>query len=238
MLQTVSEALISPEVAAVLERHGIDGQPRFQLLDADGVRGRIEELVGAERVVVHDSPATVTRAVRSDRLTGVIVGQSSAVPLLEALAREHQVVSVVVHQEQADESVAATLRSRGVMELVVGSGPDDLLSLLRRVIDYRALLVLELQHRCESKRLFERELDLLGQPPESMSDDLTTNQPPPLPVGPMSTYDLDEASESFETAYIDRVQQLCASAREAAEYLGVSSATLSRRLRKEAAHGA
>ncbi|CAN0574892.1 unnamed protein product, partial [Laminaria digitata] len=44
---------------------------------------------------------------------------------------------------------------------------------------------------------------------------------------------LDEASEAFETAYIDRVQQLCASAREAAVHLGVSSATLSRRLRRE-----
>src|SRR5215510_1767839 len=98
---------------------------------------------------------------------------------------------------------------------------------------YTTLFRSIIAHRCESKRLHQRELELLGHPPETMSDDLNTFQPPPLPVGPMSIYNLDEASEAFEKAYIDRVQHLCASAREAAVYLGVSSATLSRRLRRE-----
>ena len=62
-------------------------------------------------------------------------------------------------------------------------------------------------------------MDLLGYPPETMTDDLTTFQPPPLPVGPISTYNLEASSEAFERAYIDRVQLLCESAREAAKYL-------------------
>lgn len=238
MLTSVTGALLSSEVASALEKHGLPTQPSFQLLDVEILRPRVEALVPPELVQVHDSAASVAKATRAHRLTGVLVGQSSAAGLLETLAREQQVVAVVVHQTEPDESVAAALRSRGVMEIISGDGPSDLLPLLRRIVDYRALLALELQHRCESKRLSERELELLGQPPESMSDDLTTSQPPPLPVGPMSTYNLDEASEAFETAYIDRVQQLCASAREAAEFLGVSSATLSRRLRRESAHGA
>jgi transcriptional regulator of aromatic amino acid metabolism len=68
-----------------------------------------------------------------------------------------------------------------------------------------------------------------------MTDDLNTFQPPPLPVGPISAYNLEEASEAFERAYIDRVQHLCDSAREAAQRLDVSAATLARRLRKEGA---
>ncbi len=238
MLRPMTEALISSEVASVLERHGIDANPSFQVLDGDDLFSVIEPLVGRERLQVHTSALSVARAVRAKRITGVLVGRRSAGVLLSTLANEHQTVGVVVHQPEADESAAAALRSQGVMEIVANLDRPDWIEILRRIIDYRALLVLELQHRCESKRLAERELELLGQPPESMSDDLTPHQPPPLPVGPMSTYNLEEASESFETAYIDRVQQLCASAREAAEYLGVSSATLSRRLRKEAAHGA
>ena len=238
MLRPVTEALISPEVASVLERHGISAEPSFQILGESDLFSALEPLVGRERLQTHSSAESVARAVRAKRITGVLVDRGSAGSLLATLASEHQTVGVVVYQPEADESAAAALRSRGVMEIVSDLQGADWSDLLRRIIDYRALLVLELQHRCESKRLTERELELLGQPPESMSDDLTTHQPPPLPVGPMSTYNLEEASESFETAYIDRVQQLCASAREAAEYLGVSSATLSRRLRKEATHGA
>lgn len=238
MLRQVTEALISPEVASVLEKHGINTEPSFQILDGSDLYGTLEPVVGRDRLQVHSTPLSVARAVRAKRITGVLVGRQSAGALLSALAHEHQTVGVVVYQPEVDESAAAALRSQGVMEIVTSLDRADWPELLRRIIDYRALLVLELQHRCESKRLAERELELLGQPPESMSDDLTTHQPPPLPVGPMSTYNLEEASESFETAYIDRVQQLCASAREAAEHLGVSSATLSRRLRKEAAHGA
>lgn len=238
MLTTVNDVLISPEVAAVLDKHGIPAVPQFQVLDCGALLPVLEPIVGRDRIHVHERPQDVVRAVRAHRVTGVVVGRRSAAALLDALAQENQVVGVVVYQPEADESAAAALRSRGVMEIVTETSPRSWPALLRRVIDYRALLILELQHRCESKRLAERELELLGQPPESMSDDLTTHQPPPLPVGPMSTYNLEEASESFETAYIDRVQQLCASAREAAEHLGVSSATLSRRLRREATHGA
>ena len=238
MVASVTGPLISPEVASVLDRHGIASEPFLQVLDCEPLLPMLEKLVGRDHFQVHPGPLEVARAVRMHRATGVIVGRRSATRLLETLARENQTVGIIVHQPEVDESAAAALRSQGVMEIASEAQPPNWPVLLRRVIDYRALLILELQHRCESKRLAERELELLGQPPESMSDDLTTHQPPPLPVGPMSIYNLEEASESFETAYIDRVQQLCASAREAAEHLGVSSATLSRRLRKEATHGA
>jgi hypothetical protein len=238
MLPRVTDALISPEVAAALERHGISSQPFIQVLDGQALLPSLDAVVGSEHLEVQPDPASVVRAIRARRVTGVIVGRGSASALLDTLAREHQTVAVVVHEPEADETAAAALRSRGVMEIIGGEPPAGWTPLLRRMIDYRALLVLELQHRCEAKRLAERELELLGLPPESMSDDLTTHQPPPLPVGPMSVYNLEEASEAFETAYIDRVQQLCASAREAAEHLGVSSATLSRRLRREVSHGA
>lgn len=238
ILRSVTESLISPEVAAVLEKHGISAEPRFLTLDCDPIVSNLEEHAGPDSVMRVASASEILIALRTHRICGVFVGRSRASELVDALQREGVSAGVVVYDPSPEEASLASLRSRGVMEVLTSSSTIPWPALLRRIIDFRALLVLELQHRCEAKRLSERELTLLGTPPESMSDDLTTHQPPPLPVGPMSVYDLDEASESFETAYIDRVQQLCASAREAAEYLGVSSATLSRRLRREVPHGA
>ena len=198
----------------------------------------MKDLIDPKFLHKHERVQDVARAVRAHRVTGVLVDRARATELLNMLTAEGQTVGVVVFQPDADEGASAALQSQGVMEVVRDPEQLDWLGLLRRVIDFRALLILELTHRCEAKRLSERELSLLGLPPEGMSDDLTTHQPPPLPVGPMSVYNLEDASESFETAYIDRVQQLCASAREAAVHLGVSSATLSRRIRKEAENGA
>lgn len=234
----VNAALISAEVAEVLERHGIAPDPYLYVVGAEELWPTVVQTIGPERTVRVSSVEELVAGVRSNRMSGVLVGAAQAVDVLTALSRSNQTIGVVVYDPDLDDGGAAALRSRGVMEIVVDPATTPWGALLRRVIDYRALLVLELQHRCEAKRLAERELELLGQPPESMSDDLTTSSPPPLPVGPMSIYNLEEASEAFEGAYIDRVQQLCNSAREAAEYLNVSSATLSRRMRREAAHGA
>lgn len=233
----LTSSLLSPEIGSVLERHGISAEPVVLLFEADAARAPLASLLPPESLLVPGSVEELVSAVRRHRISGILMGAGVAPRALEALARAHQTVGVIVC-DRVDEPAAAALRSQGVMEIVPDPERAPWPPLLRRLVDYRALVILELQHRCEAKRLSERELELLGQPPESMSDDLTTNIPPPLPVGPMSTYNLEEASESFETAYIDRVQQLCASAREAAEYLGVSSATLSRRLRREAASGA
>ncbi len=237
MLCPVTNALLSPEVAAVLEKHGVAAEPTLLVLHADDLVEVLRSVVGPDRIEVAPDPKSIVRTIRARRVAVVVVGDWAAEDLLDHLAKEHQTVGVVIYQREVNESAAAAMRSRGAIEIVSAAEAVSWPSLLRRAMDYRALLVLELLHRCESKRLVERELELLGLPPESMSDDLTGFQPPPLPVGPMSVYNLEEASESFEAAYIDRVQQLCGSAREAAEYLGVSSATLSRRLRKEVVHG-
>lgn len=225
--------LLSSELELALKSHGIPTQTHIGVLEYDAVVPLLTALVPEKGVSVYASVDEAVRGTRAHRLTVLTVGASVASPVLRALNDDNVVVGVIAHVPEGAPVSAAVLRSFGVMDVV--RDPDDkaLVPLLRRGMDFRALLQLELAHRCESKRLERRELELLGHPPQTMSDDLNTFQPPPMPVGPMSVYNLDEASEAFERAYIDRVQHLCASAREAAVYLGVSSATLSRRTRRE-----
>ncbi len=203
------------------------------VLGVDDAVPILNRILGSKGVHNFATVDEAVRAARTHRLLVVISNGDLAPTLLRALGSESISVGVVGYVPEASSISPATLRSFGVMEVIKDFEETTLTTILRRGLDFRALLSLELAHRCESKRLHQRELELLGHPPETMSDDLNTFQPPPLPVGPMSTYNLDEASEAFEKAYIDRVQHLCASAREAAVYLGVSSATLSRRLRRE-----
>lgn len=227
--------LLSPEIAATLQRHGLPTEAKLLLVN---VPEAIRNLLRERDILQLEDARGVVVAARTHRLVSVVTRAEEAPGILRALARAQQVVGTVVLGEGLTEAQTASLRSQGAMEIVKNPGSTTWLPILRRVFDFRGLSMLELLHRCEAKRLTERELELLGQPPDALSDDLTMSLPPPLPVGPMSTYNLEEASESFETAYIDRVQQLCGSAREAAEFLGVSSATLSRRLRREMSNGA
>ncbi len=184
-----------------------------------------------------DTIAEALKALRQQRIVSAVVGAEHAGSLVRQLNTENVTIGVIAYENDGNADRGAQLRAAGVMDVFYPSSEGLLKPLIRRAFDFAALLQLELLHRCESRRLNNRELELLGQPPESMSDDLSVFQPPPLPVGPLSVYNLEEASEAFETAYIDRVQQLCSSAREAAVFLGVSSATLSRRQRKESANG-
>lgn len=225
--------LLSAEIDLALKSHGISSNTQIGVIDCDRVVPSLAELSSDNRVVVHASCEDAARSARGHRLTVLLVGAESATALLRAINAESVSVGVIGYVPEDSSVSPSVLRSFGIMEVVRDLAPEGLVPLFRRGLDFRALLALELAHRCESKRLHQRELELLGHPPETMSDDLNAFQPPPLPVGPMSTYNLDEASEAFEKAYIDRVQQLCASSREAAVHLGVSSATLSRRLRKE-----
>lgn len=226
-------AILSSEIESVLKAHGIPTDPRVIALDAEAAIPVLRKLAGEQGLVVAPSPQEAVRAARTHRIACVVAGGDAAPGLLRALSSENVTISVVAIDPKGDGGSSAQLRAAGVMDVITDLAEGAVEPLVRRAVDFGALLVLELAHRCESRRLLNRELELLGQPPESMSDDLSVFQPPPLPVGPLSVYNLEEASEAFETAYIDRVQQLCASAREAAVYLGVSSATLSRRLRRE-----
>lgn len=238
MVPAVATSLLTPEVQKVLKANGIPTKTLVVSLGCEQAAAALEPLCdGSESTFIHAADAAeVVSHCRSERLVAVLVSAEEATPLLRKLSAEGVTVGVLAWEAKEGESQAARLRTRGAMD-VIRAVNEDGVGVLRRAIEYRALLILELAHRCESRRLVNRELDLLGQPPESMSDDLSVFQPPPLPVGPLSIYNLDQASEAFETAYIDRVQQLCSSAREAAQHLGVSSATLSRRQRKETAVG-
>jgi hypothetical protein len=226
-------ALLSNEVEHSLKAHGIPSVIHVGVLGCDDAVPVLSRIVGAKSVHTFATVDDAVRAARSHRLLTIVAGGEIAPTLLRTLGAESLSVGVIGYVPDGATMSPAMLRSFGIMEVIRDFEEANLSPILRRGLDFRALLALELAHRCESKRLHQRELELLGHPPETMSDDLNTFQPPPLPVGPLSTYNLDEASDAFEKAYIDRVQHLCASAREAAVYLGVSSATLSRRLRRE-----
>lgn len=226
-------ALLSSEIESVLKGHGIPVRPHAVIVDCPDAIAVVKRIMPEDATTVADTAQEAVKAIRSFRISAVVTGADSAGPLIRALNAENLTVAVLALDPKGDGSSSAQLRAQGVMDVLTDLSEDAVTPLVKRALDFAALLVLELAHRCESRRLLNRELELLGQPPESMSDDLSVFQPPPLPVGPLSVYNLEEASEAFETAYIDRVQQLCASAREAASHLGVSSATLSRRLRRE-----
>lgn len=228
----MTQPLISSDVEAVLRLQGISTDAYVGLLDCTSVQPVIQRVAAEAKIVEFATLDEAVRGARSSHHYVFVVGVKSVVPLVSALGADaNTVVSIVA--VGPDGPSAASLRSAGVMSVVPEPTDDALRPLILRGLEFRALRALELAHRCESRRLLRREMDLLGHPPETMTDDLNTFQPPPLPVGPISTYNLEEASEAFERAYIDRVQHLCASAREAAQYLDVSAATLARRLRKE-----
>ena len=230
--------LPSPDIAAVLNGHGIPCVPHVTILELEEALSPLSRIVGEERVSLVRSPEDAVKGVRGHRVVALVTSGRKAAELVRVLSSENVTAAVLAQEDGRGDGDLAQLRAAGAMDVFRSLEIAELEPLIRRALDFSALLTLELAHRCESRRLLNRELDLLGQPPEGMSDDLSVFQPPPLPVGPMSVYDLDEASDAFETAYIDRVRQLCASAREAAVYLGVSSATLSRRLRREASSDA
>lgn len=218
------------ELMEVLQNHGINVEPSAELYDCSEAA---DVVGGMMHVSMHDTLAGLVAGARRQRLAVVVTHVRKATDVVRALHDEGVVVGVLVYDPEGQESGAAALRAGGVMDVLTSLAAEDWAAVVERAVDYRRLLLLELDHRCESKRLAQRELELLGEPPESLSDDLDIFQPPPLPVGPLSIYDLDQASEAFETAYIERVQHLCSSAREAAQVLGVSPATLSRRQRKD-----
>jgi hypothetical protein len=219
------------EVEAALKQYGLPTDTHVHVLDCEVVLPLVSRIVGEEGLHAHRAVADAVKAARSARISVIVAGENAVIPVLEALALENLIIGVIAYT--ADPVASSNLRAAGAMDVFTEQTEEALLPLLNRGLDFRALIALELASRCEARRLLNRELEILGHPPESMSDDLTTFQPPPLPVGPMSIFNLEEASEAFERAYIDRVQQLCGSAREAALHLGVSSATLSRRLRRE-----
>lgn len=227
--------LLSPEIESALKALGISTGVKVLAVDCAAAHPILEALAGETSVVAATTVVDAVKQARSLRLAAVVSNPELAAAVVRGLAAENLTIGVLALSAAGDGSASAILRAGGVMDVLPDLSEIAVVAPLRRALDCSALLALELAHRCESRRLLNRELDLLGQPPESMSDDLLGVQPPPLPVGPLSVYNLDEASESFETAYIERVQQLCASSREAALYLGVSSATLSRRTRRESA---
>lgn len=239
MVPPVATSLLTPELQKALKANGIPTALKVIVFACDPVSATLEARFDPSECVVINAktPAEITKICRQERLVAVVAAAEEATAVLRQLSAAGVTVGLVAYEGSEAPSQAAILRTQGAMDVMRGVTDEDI-AVVRRALEYRALLILELAHRCESRRLVNRELELLGQPPESMSDDLSVFQPPPLPVGPLSVYNLDQASEAFETAYIDRVQQLCSSAREAAQYLGVSSATLSRRQRKEAGDGA
>lgn len=217
---------------SVLRLQGITTDTHIGLYEAEAWRGVVARVAPTSQIETFTAVDAVVKAARSSAHYVILAGASSVQQLAKALGGDPSTVVAVIAVGGEGPTVG-TLRAMGVMGVVTEQTDDPLRSLIRRGLELRALRALELAHRCESRRLVRREMDLMGYPPETMTDDLNTFQPPPLPVGPISTYNLEEASEGFERAYIDRVQHLCESAREAAQYLDVSAATLARRTRKE-----
>ena len=192
--------------------------------------------ISAESVVINFSEFTeVLMAARSNRHFVVFASAEAASEILSKAGSEvtSLVGIIVLGAVQEHGTSKASLRSSGAMSIIEKPSRDNLIQAARCALEFRALRALEFCHRCESQRLMRREAELLGQTPEAMTDDLLSVQPPPLPVGAISPYRLEEATESFEKAYIERVLHLCASSREAASYLDVSAATLARKQRRD-----
>lgn len=230
----ILQPLLSPQVESALKSHGLSTEAHVFVVDCPEALEACRILVEPERVHAIEAPGSVASALKKHRVGAVVTSVRQASGLVSRLSQEGLVAGVIVLDPAGQESDSAALRAQGAMDVVTEATPDGLRTVLRRAFDFRGLLLLELEHRCESKRLANQEQRLLGEPPEGLSDDLDVMQPPPLPVGPMSVHDMESASEAFETAYIERVQQLSHSAREAAQVLGVSPATLSRRQKREA----
>lgn len=219
---------------SVLRLQGISTDTHVGLYEAEPWRALVARVAPSAQVESFAQLDQLVKAARSSSHYVMLVGTAVVQSVVAAIGGDPSTVVAVI-AVGADGPSVGTLRAMGVMGVVSDPSEDTLRNLVRRGLELRALRALELAHRCESRRLVRREMDLMGYPPETMTDDLNTFQPPPLPVGPISTYNLEEASEGFERAYIDRVQHLCESAREAAQYLDVSAATLARRTRKEGA---
>lgn len=217
---------------SVLRLQGISTDTHVGLYEAEPWRSLVARVAPSAQVESFTQLDQLVKAARSSSHYVMLVGTAVVQSVVAAIGGDPSTVVAVIAVGVDGPSVG-TLRAMGVMGVVSDPSEEALRNLVRRGLELRALRALELAHRCESRRLVRREMDLMGYPPETMTDDLNTFQPPPLPVGPISTYNLEEASEGFERAYIDRVQHLCESAREAAQYLDVSAATLARRTRKE-----
>lgn len=214
---------------SALRLQGIDCETHVGLFGVDALTALVAETAPGAKIDVLPSLEAVIKAARSS-LHYVLLVEAKRVPgLISAMGVDPSVMVAVIAIGAGPS--AGALRAMGALTLIAEPTEASLWPWLKRGAEIRALRALELAHRCESRRLRRREMELMGYPPETMTDDLSTFQPPPLPVGPISTYNLEDASEGFERAYIDRVQHLCASAREAAEYLEVSAATLARRTR-------
>lgn len=225
--------LLSAELKDALASHGIPDEARLVTLGCPKASLFLMDLSAhsAVKIIPARDEEDLMSCCRERHVTAVLVDADLAMPLIKTLVSQQLGVGVVAFGDDIQDK-EASLRGAGALDVLDAVGPE-LLNSLHRALDYRALYLLEMAHRCEIKRLQSQELNLLGHAPETMSDDLSGNQAPPLPVGPLSLLDLDAATEAFELAYIERVQQLCSSARETASCLGISSATLSRRSRKE-----
>ncbi|NJK89185.1 MAG: hypothetical protein HC923_07105 [Myxococcales bacterium] len=225
----VGRTLVSAPVSNVLRAHGL----------SDAVRIVVHECPEIwEALQVADLPAKLDEVPALDplistsrrrELVAILTHAKTVHGVLKRLQQDGMTVGVIAYDPDGYDSNSAALRAQGAMDVISDLDLVKLEPVLRRVFDFRALLFIELDHRCESRRLLQRELELLGESSEEWSDDLDTFQPGPLPVGPLSTYDLEEATEAFETAYIERTLQLSNTVREAAQLLGVSPATLNRR---------
>jgi hypothetical protein len=219
----------------VLKLQGISTDTYVGALECKDVVPILRSIAGDSMVIEFSDVDEAVRGARSIGHFVIVAGTGIAVPLLQAIGADvANTVAVIAAGPLAEGGpTAASIRSAGATAVLTDPTEESLKRLVKRGLEYRALRALELAHRIEGLRLRRRELDLLGHPPEHMTDDLDTFQAPPLPVGPTSVYNLEQASEDFERAYIDRVQHLCASSREAALHLDVSAATLARRLRRE-----
>lgn len=228
--------MLTPEVSSVLELQGLDLETRVAAFDCEPQTVEVlRRLVGEASFTAPTKVEEAARVAKSSENWVLVAPSRRVAELLQALGSDvnSTIAVIALGAPEPGGPSAAMLRALGAMAVAEDPTEQTLEHHLRRGFEFRALRALELLHRCEARRLRRREMDLLGHPPETMTDDLTTFQPPPLPVGPISTYNLEASSEAFERAYIDRVQLLCESAREAAKYLDVSAATLARRLRRE-----
>lgn len=230
-------SFLTSELQSVLALQGIGPEVLVAAFEVDApTRGALASMAEELRLVELASLEEAAKMAKGSAHLVLVTPAGRVKELLQAIGPEAaNTVAVIGVGGTGEDGVpsAASLRSIGAMAVAPSPEAEVLRPLLQRGLEFRALRALELAHRCEARRLRRREMDLLGYPPETMTDDLNTFQPPPLPVGPISTFNLEAVSEAFERAYIDRVQLLCESAREAAKHLDVSAATLARRLRRD-----
>ena len=128
--------------------------------------------ISGESVVIEFSEFTeILMAARSNRHFVVFVGAKAISDILAKAGTEVSNLSGLIVLGPIDGDLSkASIRSGGAMSIIETPDRESLVHVARRALNLRCGA--QILPSCESQRLMRREAELLGQTPETMTDDL------------------------------------------------------------------